>query len=172
MIFTSTLEEEVFRKSNLDGKEINIYSEQLTDLRFADDVALKTSSVEDLQHQLRSLNEESKQDKGRKAGNALEGMYKGLLTSKQIPNSLKSQILKQCILNKLTYDAEVWSTTNEMEQKLRTRQRAKEKKRLNISLRDKLRHSIIYKTNNGKGYHRENQGKEVEMGWTHIKITG
>ena len=53
--------EEVFKKSNLEEKGINIDGEQLTDLRFADDVVLTTSSVKDMEHQLHSLNDESKQ---------------------------------------------------------------------------------------------------------------
>ncbi len=57
-IFTTTIEE-VFKKSDLDGG-INIDGEYLTDLRFADDVALISTSVKDMKKQLSSLNKESK----------------------------------------------------------------------------------------------------------------
>ena len=50
----------MFKKSNLEEKGINIDGEQLTDLRFADDVALTTTSVKNMEDQLRSLNSESK----------------------------------------------------------------------------------------------------------------
>ena len=43
----------------------------------------------------------------------------------------------------MTYGAEVWSTTKEIEQKLITTQRAMERRMLNISLHDKVRHAII-----------------------------
>ena len=57
-IFTATIEE-VFKKSHLNGG-INIDGETLTDLRFADDVALISTSTKDLEDQLTGLNRESK----------------------------------------------------------------------------------------------------------------
>eukprot|EP00057_Strongylocentrotus_purpuratus_P009229 XP_011663703.1 PREDICTED: uncharacterized protein LOC105438068 [Strongylocentrotus purpuratus] len=56
-IFTATIEE-VFKKSHLNGG-INIDGETLTDLRFADDVALISTSTKDLEDQLTGLNRES-----------------------------------------------------------------------------------------------------------------
>ena len=51
-IFTAAIEEEVFKKLNLEKKGINVDGEWLTDLRFADDVALTTTSVKDMEVQL------------------------------------------------------------------------------------------------------------------------
>ncbi|XP_072024905.1 uncharacterized protein [Amphiura filiformis] len=50
-LFTTALEE-VFKKSNLKGNGINIDLEMQTDLRFADDVALTTSSVRNMEDQV------------------------------------------------------------------------------------------------------------------------
>ena len=46
-IFTSAIEEEVFKRLNLEKNGINVDGEYLTDLRFADGVALSTTSVKD-----------------------------------------------------------------------------------------------------------------------------
>jgi len=59
-IFTAAIEEEVFKKLELKERGFNIDGELLTDLRFADDVALLTASVKDMEHQLNKLNSESK----------------------------------------------------------------------------------------------------------------
>ena len=58
-IFTAAMEE-IFKKADLQDQGINIDGEWLTDLRFADDVALTTRSVKDMEKQLNSLNIESK----------------------------------------------------------------------------------------------------------------
>ncbi|XP_072017025.1 uncharacterized protein [Amphiura filiformis] len=52
--------EEIFKKLDLEKQGINIDGEWLTDLRFADDVALTTTSVKDMETQLNGLNSESK----------------------------------------------------------------------------------------------------------------
>ena len=57
-IFTTTIEE-VFKKAQLNGGVV-IDGEMLTDLRFADDVALISTSIADMESQLSSLNKESK----------------------------------------------------------------------------------------------------------------
>ena len=59
-IFTAAIEGEVFKKLNLEKNGVNVDGEYLTDLRFADDVALTTTSVKDMEVQLKSLNSESK----------------------------------------------------------------------------------------------------------------
>ena len=69
--------------------------------------------------------------------------YKELLTDKEIPLPLRGRIFDQCALTTMTYGAETWSTTKEIEQKLRTTQRAMERRMLNLTLRDKIRHSDI-----------------------------
>ena len=52
--------EAIFKKLPLDERGINVDGEMLTDLRFADDVALTTSTVKDMETQLNDLNKESK----------------------------------------------------------------------------------------------------------------
>ena len=51
--------QEVFRNAQLEEKGININGEKLSDLRFADDVALTTEDVKDMEHQFNTLTEES-----------------------------------------------------------------------------------------------------------------
>ena len=58
-LFTASIEE-VFKNCELEKRGIDIDGENLTDLRFADDVALTTNSVEDMEMQLNILNRESK----------------------------------------------------------------------------------------------------------------
>ena len=58
-LFTAAIQE-VFKNSELESRGIDIDGEKLTDLRFADDVALTTGTVEDMEVQLNILNEESK----------------------------------------------------------------------------------------------------------------
>ena len=58
-MFTAAMEE-IFKKLNFQERGLNIDGEKLTDLRYADDVALITSSVEDMEIQLNDLNRESK----------------------------------------------------------------------------------------------------------------
>ena len=59
-IFTAAMEEEVLKKLNLEKNGVNVDGEYLTDLRFADDAVLTTTSVKDMEVQLKSLNSESK----------------------------------------------------------------------------------------------------------------
>ena len=57
-LFTAAIQ--VFKNSELESRGTDVDGEKLTDLRFADDVALTTSTVEDMEVQLNILNEESK----------------------------------------------------------------------------------------------------------------
>ena len=59
-IFTAAIEEEVFKRLNLEKNGVNVDGEYLTDLRFADDVTLTTPSLKDMEVQLNSWNSESK----------------------------------------------------------------------------------------------------------------
>ena len=58
ILFTATTQE-VFEIAHLEEKSINIDREKLSNLRFADDVALTTDDVKDMEHQLKTVNEES-----------------------------------------------------------------------------------------------------------------
>ncbi|PIK46657.1 endonuclease-reverse transcriptase [Apostichopus japonicus] len=58
-VFTTAMEE-IFKKLNLQERGLNVDGERLTDLRFADDVALITTSVKDMEVHLNNLNIESK----------------------------------------------------------------------------------------------------------------
>ena len=49
----------MLKNAQLEEKGINIDGEKLSNLRFADDVALTTEDVRDLEHRLIMVNEES-----------------------------------------------------------------------------------------------------------------
>ena len=49
----------MFKIAQREEKGINIDGEKLLNLRFADDVALTTEDVRDMEHQLITVNEES-----------------------------------------------------------------------------------------------------------------
>ena len=58
-LFTATIHE-VFENAQLEGKGINIDGKKkLSDLKFADDVALRTADVKGMEHQLYAVSEES-----------------------------------------------------------------------------------------------------------------
>ena len=58
-LFTAAIQE-VFKNSDLQLRDLDIDGERLTDLRFADDVALTTNTIEDMEQHLNILNEQSK----------------------------------------------------------------------------------------------------------------
>ena len=58
-LFTAAIQE-VFKNSDLELRGLDIDGERLTDLRFADDIALTTNNVDDMEQQLNILNDQSK----------------------------------------------------------------------------------------------------------------
>ena len=56
-----------------------------------------------------------------------------------LPLSLKKKVYDSCILPVLTYGAETWRLTKRVQIKLRTTQRAMERKMIGVTLRDKKR---------------------------------
>ncbi len=60
-----------------------------------------------------------------------------------LPLSLKRKVYNQCILPVLTYGSESWRLTKELERKLRSAQRGRERRMLGITWRDKKRASWI-----------------------------
>ena len=63
----------------------------------------------------------------------------------------------QCVIQIMTYRAKTWTTTKQLEQKLITAQRAMERRMLNITIRDKIRHARNQETNPSKRYHGKDQ---------------
>ena len=66
------------------------------------------------------------------------GKNKEILQDKQLPFSLKKQVMDQCILPTMTYGCQTWSLNKQMTNKLRTAQRAMERKMLDLKLKDKI----------------------------------
>ena len=78
-----------------------------------------------------------------KAGWRCFGRYKDNRCHKKLPLVHRKRVFDQCVLPTMTYGCETWITTKFLEQKLRSAQRAMERKMLNITLRDKVRCSEI-----------------------------
>ena len=70
---------------------------------------------------------------------------KEVLQDKQLSISLKKQVIDQCILPTMTYGYQTWSLNKQMTNKLRTAQRATERKMLDLKLKDKIPCSEIRK---------------------------
>ena len=73
-----------------------------------------------------------------KLGWSAYGRHCQILTG-SLPLSLKRKVYNHCILPVLTYGAETWRLTKKLENKLRTAQRAMERKILGLTLRDRKR---------------------------------
>ena len=194
-LFTAVTEE-VFKKADI-SEGVNVDGENLTNLRFADDVALFNKTTKQMEKHLNNLNSESlkvglKIHKGKtkymtnhahsedilidqqKIGKVTEFKYLGhtthlkdttkeeiyariraawscfgkskeILQDKQLPISLKKQVMDQCILPTMTYGCQTWSLNKQMANKLRTAQRAMERKMLDLKLKDKIPCSEIRK---------------------------
>ena len=70
---------------------------------------------------------------------------KEILQDKQLPISLKKQVMDQCILPTMTYGCQTWSLNKQTTDKLRTAQRAMERKMLDLKLKDKIPCSEVRK---------------------------
>ena len=77
----------------------------------------------------------------------MEGQKKYLVNSNscvkifqddKMPLSLKRQVFDQCVLPTMTYGCQTWSLTKATTQRLRTAQRAMERKMLKAKLKDKI----------------------------------
>ena len=73
------------------------------------------------------------------------GKNKEILQDKQLPISLKKQVMDQCILPTMTYGCQTWSLNKQMTNRLRTAQRAIKRKMLDLKLKDKITCSEIRK---------------------------
>ena len=58
-LFTATIQD-AFRKRELEERGLNIDGENLSELRFADDIALITTTVRNMEEQVNMINDESK----------------------------------------------------------------------------------------------------------------
>ena len=100
------------------------------------------------------------------------GKNKEILQDKQLPISLKKQVMDQCILPTMTYSCQLWSLNKQTTNKLRTAQRAMERKMLDLKLKDKIPCSEIRKKNKDHRYHRIHTETKVEMSRSYSKIKG
>jgi hypothetical protein len=80
-----------------------------------------------------------------RAGWSCFGRHREILQDRNIPISLKRKVFKQCIIPTITYGCQTWTLTKQINQKLRTTQRAMERKMLGIKLQDKVPNTDIRK---------------------------
>ena len=187
-LFTAVMEE-VFKKAEI-SEGVNVDGENLSNLRFADDVALLNETTKQMEKHMNNLNSENlkvglKIHKGKtkymtnyadsediligqqkiekvtefkylaqtthlkdttkeeiyariRAAWSCFGKNKEILQDKQLPISLIKQVMDQCILPTMTYGCQTWSLNKQMTNKLRTAQRAMERKMLDLKLKDKI----------------------------------
>ena len=81
----------------------------------------------------------------RRTQNAWKSYWKlkPYLTSRGIEMKNKKRLFDMCILPVLTYGAQTWSLTRSQENKLRTTQRAMERRMMGITLKDRVRNEEI-----------------------------
>ena len=80
-----------------------------------------------------------------RAARSCFGKNKEILKVRQLPISLKKQVMHQCVLPTMTYGCQTWSLNKQTTNKLRTAQRAMERKMLDLKLQDKIPCSEIRK---------------------------
>ena len=73
------------------------------------------------------------------------GKNKEILQDRQLPISLRKQVMDQCIMPTMTYGCQTWSLNKQKTIKLRTAQRAMERKMLDLKLQDMIPCSQIRK---------------------------
>ena len=76
------------------------------------------------------------------------GKYREIFLDDTLPMTLKRKTFNQCVLPTLTYGCETWALTKTLELKIRSTQRAMERKMLNLKLLDKVRHTNIREKTN------------------------
>ena len=103
---------------------------------------------------------------------------KGILKDRQLPISLKkkpknkSQAMDQCVLQTVTYGCQTWSLNKQLTNKLRTTQRAMERKMLGLKLQDKIPCSEIRKRTKITDITEYTLKQTVEMGRAYSKNEG
>ena len=78
-----------------------------------------------------------------KAGWRCLGMYKDILCDNNLSLILRKRVFNQCVIPTMTYGCETWNITKFLEQKRRTDQHAMKRKMSHITLRDKIKKSVI-----------------------------
>ncbi|MCH9657352.1 reverse transcriptase family protein [archaeon] len=80
-----------------------------------------------------------------------------------LPQCLKTKVFNQCILPIMTYGAETWNLSKEMERKIRAAQHNMERSMLNITWKDRLRNEEIRKRTKVKDITR--RAKQLKWNW-------
>ncbi|XP_063636081.1 uncharacterized protein LOC134806684 [Cydia splendana] len=145
-LFTSCLEE-VFKKLAVswETKGIEVGDKRLTNLRFADDNVLFSTSATELQCMLQELSNASlevgltmNRSKTQLMTNSKKHRQKG-----KLPIALKRKLVDMCILPILTYGAQTWSLTEAQKSRLKVCQRAMERSILGVRRSDRVRNTEL-----------------------------
>ena len=94
---------------------------------------------------------------------------KEILQDRQLPISLKRQVMDQCVLTAMTYGCQTWSLNKQLTNKLTTDQRAMERKMWNLKINPMLRDQKKNKDNCHYSIHAETK---FEMDRTYSKNEG
>ena len=78
-----------------------------------------------------------------KAGWSVFGKYREIFLDRHLPMSLERKVFNQCALPEITYGCQTWSLTKALAKKLKTSQRAMERRMLNVKLEDRIRNTTI-----------------------------
>ena len=71
------------------------------------------------------------------------GRYREIFKDETLPISLKRQVFNQCIVPTISYGCQTWPITRHTLKRLRTAQRAMERKMMGIKIQDQIRHTEI-----------------------------
>ena len=128
-----------YMTNHADSKDIQIDQqkiEKVTEFKYLGQTThLKDTTKEEIYARIR-------------AARSCFGKNKEILQDKQLPISLKKQVMDQCILPTMTYGCQTWSLNKQTTNKLRTAQRAMERKMLDQKLKDKISLTTgLYSTN-------------------------
>ena len=77
-----------------------------------------------------------------KAGWSVVGKYRDIFLDRHLPMGLKRKVFHQFILPAMTYGYQTWYLIKAFVKKLETNQRAMERKRLNVKLKDRICNTI------------------------------
>ena len=78
----------------------------------------------------------------------MERIEKIIFMDKNLPLSLKRQVFNQCIIPTIAYGCKTWAINKQLMTKIRSMQRAMERKIQQIKLKDKIPHRDIRKQTN------------------------
>lgn len=117
-LFTAALQE-IFKRVEFEGKGIKIQGENLSNLKFADDIVLFSDSVKELQEMIKLLNDEGKKD-GMKLNKAKTKIMGNIYANK---NDFKISVedVELTLVESYTYLGQLLTTDNNITREISRR---------------------------------------------------